>query len=205
MCLAIPGRVLEAPDVGLNRIANGPVWRRYQADLPGFRPRSQPRRLRPGPRGIRHQRDRSGRSRTHLCAAGRDGRASTKTRRADGEVHRRVSRPADCRIPGRGIRARVTRPWVLMEICGGQTHTIMRYGLDELLPPRSRTGARARMPGLRDAARDRRQGHRHRLAPGRDLRLVRRHAARAGLALRPVPREGARAAMCASPTRPWTR
>src|SRR5450755_3532639 len=27
-----------------------------------------------------------------------------------------------------------TQPWVLMEICGGQTHTIMRYGLDELLP-----------------------------------------------------------------------
>ena len=32
------------------------------------------------------------------------------------------------------IKRRVTRPWVLMEICGGQTHTIMRYGLDELLP-----------------------------------------------------------------------
>jgi hydrogenase expression/formation protein HypD len=32
------------------------------------------------------------------------------------------------------IRQLVTRPWVLMEICGGQTHTIMRYGLDELLP-----------------------------------------------------------------------
>lgn len=28
----------------------------------------------------------------------------------------------------------VTRPWVLMEICGGQTHTILRYGLDQLLP-----------------------------------------------------------------------
>src|SRR6201997_1581955 len=27
-----------------------------------------------------------------------------------------------------------SRPWVLMEICGGQTHTIMRYGIDELLP-----------------------------------------------------------------------
>jgi hydrogenase expression/formation protein HypD len=27
-----------------------------------------------------------------------------------------------------------TRDWVLMEICGGQTHTIMRYGLDEILP-----------------------------------------------------------------------
>ncbi len=32
------------------------------------------------------------------------------------------------------IVRRVTRPWVLMEICGGQTHTIMRYGLDEVLP-----------------------------------------------------------------------
>jgi hydrogenase expression/formation protein HypD len=32
------------------------------------------------------------------------------------------------------IHERVTRPWVLMEICGGQTHTIMRYGIDELLP-----------------------------------------------------------------------
>jgi hydrogenase expression/formation protein HypD len=32
------------------------------------------------------------------------------------------------------IRASCTRPWVLMEICGGQTHTIMRYGIDELLP-----------------------------------------------------------------------
>ena len=31
------------------------------------------------------------------------------------------------------IRRRVTRPWVLMEICGGQTHTLMRYGIDELL------------------------------------------------------------------------
>src|SRR6201987_3906803 len=32
------------------------------------------------------------------------------------------------------IAKRVTRPWVLMEICGGQTHTLVRYGFDELLP-----------------------------------------------------------------------
>ncbi|HYL34397.1 MAG TPA: hydrogenase formation protein HypD [Bryobacteraceae bacterium] len=32
------------------------------------------------------------------------------------------------------IHATVTRPWVLMEICGGQTHTLMRYGIDELIP-----------------------------------------------------------------------
>jgi hydrogenase expression/formation protein HypD len=28
----------------------------------------------------------------------------------------------------------VTRPWVIMEVCGGQTHSIVRYGLDDLLP-----------------------------------------------------------------------
>jgi len=33
------------------------------------------------------------------------------------------------------LKALVTRPWVLMEICGGQTHAILRFGLDELLPP----------------------------------------------------------------------
>jgi hydrogenase expression/formation protein HypD len=33
------------------------------------------------------------------------------------------------------LRGIVTRPWVIMEICGGQTHAIMRYGLDQLLPP----------------------------------------------------------------------
>jgi hydrogenase expression/formation protein HypD len=32
------------------------------------------------------------------------------------------------------IRSRATRTWTLMEICGGQTHAIMRSGLDELLP-----------------------------------------------------------------------
>ena len=35
----------------------------------------------------------------------------------------------------REIRRTVTRPWVLMEICGGQTHSIVKYGLDYLLPP----------------------------------------------------------------------
>ena len=32
------------------------------------------------------------------------------------------------------LRRTVTRPWVIMEICGGQTHAIMRYGIDQLLP-----------------------------------------------------------------------
>jgi hydrogenase expression/formation protein HypD len=29
----------------------------------------------------------------------------------------------------------VTRPWTIMEVCGGQTHTIVKYGIDRLLPP----------------------------------------------------------------------
>ncbi len=32
------------------------------------------------------------------------------------------------------IRRAVTRPWKLMEICGGQTHSILKSGLDRLLP-----------------------------------------------------------------------
>ncbi|MCS7315186.1 MAG: hydrogenase formation protein HypD [Bryobacterales bacterium] len=32
------------------------------------------------------------------------------------------------------IRRRVTQPWTIMEICGGQTHTILKSGLEDLLP-----------------------------------------------------------------------
>ncbi|MFN8573501.1 MAG: hydrogenase formation protein HypD [Gemmatimonadaceae bacterium] len=33
------------------------------------------------------------------------------------------------------IRQVTTRPWALMEVCGGQTHSILRNGIDQLLPP----------------------------------------------------------------------
>jgi len=32
------------------------------------------------------------------------------------------------------IRRTLTRPWVLMEVCGGQTHSIVKHGIDYLLP-----------------------------------------------------------------------
>jgi hydrogenase expression/formation protein HypD len=44
----------------------------------------------------------------------------------------------DSRVAGKlvdEIRRTVTKPWVLMEVCGGQTHSIVKYGLDYLLPP----------------------------------------------------------------------
>jgi len=31
-----------------------------------------------------------------------------------------------------------TRPWTIMEVCGGQTHAIVKFGLDELLPDQIR-------------------------------------------------------------------
>jgi hydrogenase expression/formation protein HypD len=43
----------------------------------------------------------------------------------DGEAVRRASA---------AIAAVQTRPWTLMEICGGQTHSILKFGLDQLLP-----------------------------------------------------------------------
>ena len=32
------------------------------------------------------------------------------------------------------IRRMTTRPWTIMEVCGGQTHAIVKFGVDELLP-----------------------------------------------------------------------
>lgn len=32
------------------------------------------------------------------------------------------------------IRKTATRPWTIMEICGGQTHAIVKYGIEEMLP-----------------------------------------------------------------------
>ena len=32
------------------------------------------------------------------------------------------------------IKALVKRPWTVMEICGGQTHSIVRFGIDQLIP-----------------------------------------------------------------------
>jgi hydrogenase expression/formation protein HypD len=34
----------------------------------------------------------------------------------------------------RAIEQVTTRPWTIMEVCGGQTHTIVKYGIDEMLP-----------------------------------------------------------------------
>jgi len=42
--------------------------------------------------------------------------------------------PQSARQLQRAIAAVTTRAWTIMEICGGQTHAIVKYGIDELLP-----------------------------------------------------------------------
>jgi hydrogenase expression/formation protein HypD len=42
--------------------------------------------------------------------------------------------PAAARALLERIRRTVTRPWTLMEVCGGQTHSLMKYGIDQALP-----------------------------------------------------------------------
>ena len=42
--------------------------------------------------------------------------------------------PAAARRLAASIRARVSRPWTIMEICGGQTHSLLRHGIDQMLP-----------------------------------------------------------------------
>lgn len=43
----------------------------------------------------------------------------------DGEAVKRLAQ---------AIANGTTRPWTIMEVCGGQTHSIVRYGIDTLLP-----------------------------------------------------------------------
>ncbi|MGA7343883.1 MAG: hydrogenase formation protein HypD [Terracidiphilus sp.] len=43
----------------------------------------------------------------------------------DGEIAQRMARE---------IHTLATRPWKIMEVCGGQTHSIIRNGIDQMLP-----------------------------------------------------------------------
>ena len=103
------------------------------------------------------------------------------------------------------IHATVTRPWAIMEVCGGQTHSIIRHGIDQLLPdqvelihgpgcPVCVTPLELIDKALEIASR-----------PGRDLLLVRRHAAGARQRHATCSGSRARAATSASSTRRWTR
>jgi hydrogenase expression/formation protein HypD len=47
------------------------------------------------------------------------------------DEYRDATTAQDC---AQAIARITTRPWTIMEICGGQTHAIVKFGIDELLP-----------------------------------------------------------------------
>ncbi len=72
------------------------------------------------------------------------------------------------------IKAITTRRWAIMEVCGGQTHSIIRHGIDQLLPEQIEMIHGPRLPGVRHPpAGDHRQGTGHRRPARRRLLLVR--------------------------------
>ena len=44
--------------------------------------------------------------------------------------------PGATRKLQQAIAGITTQPWTIMEVCGGQTHAIVKYGIDKLLPPK---------------------------------------------------------------------
>src|SRR5207248_1905284 len=109
--------------------------RRVQARLPGACCRGPTRRLRPGPRRLRPVAHRRGRGRSGVRVPGADEPA----RRAEGAFTMRYVDEyrdgAAARKVADAVAHAVTRPWTIMEVCGGQTHTIVKYGIDRVLPP----------------------------------------------------------------------
>lgn len=45
-----------------------------------------------------------------------------------------IREPVGARRYAKAIARITTRPGTIMEICGGQTHSIVRHGIDRMLP-----------------------------------------------------------------------
>ena len=61
----------------------------------------------------------------------------------NGEIAQRMARE---------IHQVATRPWKIMEVCGGQTHSIIRNGIDQMLPAGDRDDPWPRLSRLRNPA-----------------------------------------------------
>ena len=103
-------------------------------------------------------------------------------------------RDADGRAAAAPTRSRglVTRPWTLMEICGGQTHSIVRHGIDRMLPEGVTLLHGPGCPVCVTPAEVIDAGDRDRRRARGDPLLLRRHAAGAGRERQPARGEGAR-------------
>ena len=199
MCLAVPGKIVSIAGRRHHAHGAGRFRRRDQGGQPRLRARGRGRRLRAGPCRLRHQRHRRGggaedpRATSSSLANSTPSLPKPASRwRRPNEIPRRIPRPGQGRSASpRRSRRTVTRPWTIMEVCGGQTHAIVRFGIDQLLPasvtlvhgpgcPVCVTPVDYIDKAIEIAGR-----------PGAIL-LVRRHAARAGHRRRPARGQGAR-------------
>ena len=136
MCLAIPGKVVEVfEDHGLRMgrvdFGGGP-----QGSAWSTCPRPDSATTSSSTSASRSAWSTRRRPRApSRCSRSSASSTSSKRRRRRREVPRRVPRRAAS--PPRSlaeIRRVATRPWTLMEVCGGQTHSIVKHGIDRLLP-----------------------------------------------------------------------
>ena len=197
MCLGVPGKVVRLePSAGRHADGRRELRRHHEGGLLRVHARGRPGRLGARARRVRHQQARRGARPRGLPDAEGAGRAVRARRPAarTGVLMRFVDeyrREEDARVFVRAIRARVTRPWTLMEICGGQTHTLIRSGIDRMLPPEITLVHGPGCPVCVTPLDADRPGARDRAPPRRDLHLFRRHAARARLDDEPPQRQGA--------------
>ena len=157
--------------------------------------RARPVRRRVTARG--HRRDRAGRAgarRRRRCSS--TPARARRARRGGARVSLKfVDEFRDAEL-GRALAGEILaavepgRHYKVMEVCGGHTHSIYKYGVDDLLPGERRARARPRLPRLRDPDGPRRRRHRARPRARRDLHLLRRHAARARLRADAARRQG---------------
>ena len=220
MCLAIPGKIVELRRPNMPHLGRRGGDRRAPAGRSGCSQdeHARARRLGADPRRLRDEQDQRGaggradadaarcsartRPRWRRCAATASSRAGAAMRFVDEfrdpelitRTCEEIRRLAD---PGRHYR--------IMEVCGGHTHAIYRFGLKDVLPAEHRADPRARLSGVRaaDGPDRRRPGARPR--PAGDLHRLRRHDARARHARQPARAQGAAAWTSGSCTRRSTR
>ena len=166
MCLAIPAKIVEVfpggPDLALVEV--GGVRRRIDTGL--LQDEDAPKAgdwvlIHVGFAMSKVSEEDALDQTPHAHATGRNGRClrrSAKLRRSSRLRSKRLMKFVDeFRAPevigkaSEEIRrlADPQRQYRFMEVCGGHTHAIYRFGIKDLLPVQHRAGARPRLPGMR--------------------------------------------------------
>src|SRR6201999_2465963 len=113
-------------------------FRRHRArGVHGARGRRSGRGLRAGARGVRAYTHRSGRGGAHVRALAR-ARAPRRDRSVFMKYVDEYRDAPSMRELASAIARAATRELTIMEVCGGQTHSLVRHGIDEILPPEVR-------------------------------------------------------------------